>query len=83
MNTIWSLTFWRDATERALKSAAQAGLLYLGGDVFNAWSVDVKALGGIALGGAGLSLLTSLASDALPFGTKGTASLAKLDGAGR
>lgn len=78
---MWTMTFWRDAVERAIKSAAQAALLYLGGDVINAWSLDVKSLAGVALGGAVLSLLTSLGSDMLPFGTKGTASLAKLDAA--
>ncbi|WP_236732129.1 holin [Mycolicibacterium peregrinum] len=73
MNTIWSLTFWKDAAERALKSAAQAATLALGGDVFNAWTVDWKTAAGIALGGAGLSLLTSIGSAGIA--NKGTASL--------
>ncbi|MBU8821060.1 holin [Mycolicibacterium goodii] len=76
---MWTLKFWKDATERAVKSAAQAAILALGGEAFNAWTVDWPTVGGIALGGAALSLLTSLGSDLLPFGTKGTASLAKLD----
>ncbi|ASR84880.1 hypothetical protein SEA_STEVIERAY_28 [Mycobacterium phage StevieRay] len=76
---MWTLKFWKDASERAVKSAAQAAILALGGEAFNAWTVDWQTVGGIALGGAALSLLTSLGSDLLPFGTKGTASLAKLD----
>ncbi|AGM12916.1 holin [Mycobacterium phage Arib1] len=79
---MWTLKFWKDASERAVKSAAQAAILALGGEAFNAWTVDWQTVGGIALGGAALSLLTSLGSDLLPFGTKGTASLAKLDGEG-
>ncbi|AMS02253.1 holin [Mycobacterium phage Phrann] len=76
---MWTLKFWKDAAERAVKSSAQAAILALGGEAFNAWTVDWQTVGGIALGGAALSLLTSLGSDLMPFGTKGTASLANLD----
>ena len=55
--------FWKQAAERSLKSAAQAVILYWGGDaVFNAWSADWVAAGGIASGALVLSLLTSMAS---------------------
>jgi hypothetical protein len=57
--------FWRQAFERAIKTAAQAGLLAVGGDVANAIpgvvnrpSILFAALGGGAL----LSLLTSIAT---------------------
>lgn len=60
---MWTAKFWRDAAERAAKSAAQALLLYWGGDqVVSAWSADWRAAGGIALGAAVLSALTSLLS---------------------
>lgn len=73
--TIYSLTFWKDAGERAAKSAAQAAVLALGGDVVNVWSVDLQTVAGLGLGGAVLSLLTSVASAGLA--NQGTASLTK------
>ncbi|CAA0134553.1 Uncharacterised protein [Mycolicibacterium vanbaalenii] len=73
--TIYSLTFWRDATERALKSAAQAAVLALGGDAINVWTVDWQTVSGLTAGGAALSLLTSVASAGLA--NRGTASLSK------
>lgn len=55
--------FWKATAERAVKSAAQALLLYWGGDtVFNAWQADWPAAGGIASGAVVLSVLTSLVS---------------------
>jgi Putative lactococcus lactis phage r1t holin len=60
---MFTLTFWKQAGERAIKSAAQALLgLWVGAQAFNAWDVDWKKAAGVALGGAILSLLTSLAS---------------------
>ncbi|WFE41968.1 holin [Micromonospora sp. WMMD998] len=55
--------FWKATAERGIKSAAQALLLYWGGDaVFNAWHADWPAAGGIASGALVLSVLTSLVS---------------------
>lgn len=55
--------FWVAASERAIKSVAQAILLYSGGDVvFNAWGMDWRQAAGIAAGAAFLSILTSLIS---------------------
>jgi hypothetical protein len=60
---MFTVTFWRQAVERAVKSAAQALLgLWVGAQAFNAWDVDWKKAAGVALGGAILSVLTSLAS---------------------
>jgi hypothetical protein len=57
------LTFWIDAAERAVKTAAQSALLALGADkVLNAMSADWANVGAFALGGLVLSLLTSIAS---------------------
>ena len=71
---MWTLAFWKDTAERALKTAAQAVILGLGlAQGANLFDMDWKAALGLAAGGALLSLLTSVVS--APFGNKGTASL--------
>lgn len=72
---MWQMTFWKDALERAVKSAAQAALLTYGGNAFDVWSLDWKTALGVVASGAGLSLLSSLGSVAI--GNSGTASLTK------
>lgn len=54
--------FWLAATERAVKSAAQAAILvgFAGSDAINAFSVNWGDVAGFALGGAALSYLTSM-----------------------
>lgn len=54
--------FWRETTERAVKSAAQGGLLAIGADKLDVLSLDVRAFVGFAAGGALLSVCTSLLS---------------------
>lgn len=67
-------TFWFEAADRAVKTAAQAVVLGLGlGEGLNAFAVDWRLAGGFALGGAILSLLTSLMSAGT--GTPGNASV--------
>jgi hypothetical protein len=70
---MFSKPFWVAATERAAKSAAQAAIIAFGGDVVNAWAIDVKEVGGIVLGAAILSYLTSIVSSNV--GAPGTPSL--------
>lgn len=74
---MWTAAFWKDAAERAVKTAAQALLsLWLVGDViFDLFSVDWGAAAGVALGAAVISVLTSVVS--APAGDKGTASLVR------
>lgn len=55
--------------ERATKTAAQSALLVLGADQINALAADWVVLGGFALGGFALSILTSLATSG--FGGNG------------
>lgn len=76
--TLFSITFWRDAAERAGKTAAQSAILALGGGAANVLTLDWLTLAGAAGGGALLSLLTSVAS----LKVTGTASLARTDGEG-
>jgi len=54
--------FWTETTERAVKSAAQGGILALGADQVDVLTLDWSVFGGFAAGAALLSLLTSLAS---------------------
>ena len=76
---MYTVTFWKDALERAAKTAAQvvvgffvAGISLFDVDWGNAWSVAAAA--------AVLSLLTSFVS--APVSEKGTASLVDLSGEG-
>ena len=69
-----TITWLRDALERALKSAAQATVLALAASQgFNLFSADWQNVAGIAAGATVLSVLTSVIS--APFGVKGSASL--------
>lgn len=71
---MYTVQFWKDATERALKTAGQSVLLFLGADqMLDAVSADWPSAGSFALGGAVLSYLTSIVS--APIGDKGTASV--------
>lgn len=63
--------FWKAATERALKSGAQFVALTIGGgaiagaagnETVNAFLLDYPTLGGVFLGGALVSYLTSVIS---------------------
>jgi hypothetical protein len=73
---LFTVTFWVDAAERAVKTAAQsvllAGFASDAGPV-NLFEFDWEAGLGFAAGGAVLSLLTSLVS--APLGESGTASV--------
>jgi hypothetical protein len=68
--------FWKKATERAGKSAAQAVIGAVALDtVVNAFTLDWKLAAGVFLGGAFLSYLTSVASSGV--GEEGTPDLVK------
>lgn len=70
--------FWLRTLERAIKSAAQFGLIAWGATVWTAVGEAVttaSAVGFALLFGFGLSVLTSIASE--PFGEKGSPSLIK------
>lgn len=62
MSVITTRAFWEAAAERAAKTAAQSAILVIGAEQLNAISANWADVGGFALGGAVLSLLTSVAS---------------------
>jgi hypothetical protein len=75
---MWTRRFWLDAAERMAKSAAQAVAVTLTGDhVLNAWDANWRLLGGVALGAALASLVSSLASSRV--GDSSSASLVRPD----
>ena len=67
--------FWKEAIERAVKTAAQAVILVwgVGEAATDAFSWDLAVGAGSAIAGFVISILTSLAS--APFGEKGTPQL--------
>lgn len=66
-------SFWKDAAERAVKTAAQVLVTFLGADLVDVLTVDWKQAGSVAAGAAVVSLLTSVASSQVA--EPGTASL--------
>lgn len=72
---MWQLSFWKDATERALKTFAQTLVTLLGAGAVDLLAVDWVSGLSVAGGAAVVSLLTSVGSE--HFGNSGTASLTK------
>jgi len=60
---MFTLDFWKATAERAIRAAAASALsaLVIGDGALNALEADWATLGGIAAGGAVVSLLVSLA----------------------
>lgn len=65
---MFTASFWKQAIERAVKTAAQVSVVFLGGSqvALDLWTIDPAKLAGIAAGGFVLSILTSVGSE--PFG---------------
>jgi hypothetical protein len=78
---MFTLIFWKAATERAIKSGAQFVLITIGfgliagtqptetAQTLNAFTLNYLTIGGVFLGGAIVSYLTSIVSDAATGGT--------------
>jgi hypothetical protein len=78
---MWTRAFWKGTAERAVSTAAQAGLAVVGADTaaemlgFDSFQAPWLYVGSVALGGAILSVGKSLA--AAYVGDKGTPSLVR------
>jgi hypothetical protein len=67
-NTIWTTRFWKAVAERAIKTAAQVLVVFLGADLLDVFSVNWERALGIGLGALLVSVLTSLASSTVSGG---------------
>lgn len=68
---MWSKQFWKEATERAIKTAAQTLLAFIGLDGSGLLSLNWTVTG-VAVGGATLaSVVTSIVSASTPVGVIG------------
>jgi hypothetical protein len=79
VNKLYTVTFWKDAVERALKTAAQVVIGFFVADI-SIFDVEWSNAFSVAAAAAVLSLLTSFVS--APVNVKGTASLVNLAGEG-
>lgn len=70
---MYTVEFWREAAERAIKTAAQLAVATIGTGAVGLLEVDWQAVVLASALGAVLSILTSVAS--APFGQPGTPSL--------
>lgn len=70
---LFTLYFWRDALERALKTAAQTAVALIGTGAVGIIEVHWYNVMSVSLVAALVSVLTSVGSD--PLGERGTASL--------
>jgi hypothetical protein len=59
---MFNLDFWQYASERAIKTVAQASLAFLGTGSIGLFTIDWASLVSVSLGSGLLSLLTSIVS---------------------
>jgi hypothetical protein len=59
---VFNSVFWKEATERALKTLAQFVVTLGAAGVFNVLTIDLKTTLGLGLGGMLLSYATSILS---------------------
>ena len=80
---MYTLTWLKDAAERALSTAAQSALATIGVSAVDLLHLDWRAVASISGGAALVSVLKSLAVCAAPIGTPGTATPVNIGGAPR
>lgn len=76
---MFSSTFWRDAAERSISTAAQAFAAVVGVSAFDVLEFDWVTAGSISLGAALLSIVKALAAGKFTDNTISPASLASKD----
>ena len=74
---MWTLSFWKQTAERAIKTAAQTGAAFFVIGTTGVADVDWATMAGICGVAALASVLTSIAST--PFGQADSPSLVKVD----
>lgn len=72
---MFTLMFWRDAFERAVKTAAQTAVALIGTGLVGVLEVDWLQILSVALVAAAVSILTSVSSG--PVADRGTPSLVR------
>ena len=81
---MFSITWWKDAADRVLSTAAFAFIGYLVSiDGFDLWSVNWKAAINVTVIAALGSLIKAGFVGKLPIGTPDSATPVKLDGSGQ
>lgn len=76
---MWTWTFWKQAIERAIKTAAQVAAALLTGDGLGVLDLDWLRIGSVALLAAIYSLLTSVGSGLSPIGPDNSPSLVETE----
>jgi len=59
---LFTLDFWNYASERAIKTVAQAAIAFIGTGSIGLFEVDWVSMASVSLGAGFLSILTSVAS---------------------
>jgi hypothetical protein len=72
---MWTASFWKDASERAIKTGAQFFAVTLGTNYMLMWDAGIYGILAATGSAMVLSIVTSIASGTLPIGEPGTASL--------
>lgn len=67
---IWSVQYWKSVAELVIRGAAIGAVTGMGGSALDAWHLNWGTIGGMALSGGFLSLVTSLSSSQV--GQKGS-----------
>lgn len=78
MSSIWTKNFWKESTERALKTFAQFILALQAGDALTVFNIDWPQTLGAAAMGVIFSYATSIVSASI--NKKGSPSLVEGDG---
>lgn len=84
MVSMWSVAWWKDAGERAIRTAAQAAvaLIVVGENALGIMDIDWANLASLSGGAALVSILTSVATHGITGNGPSFASTPKKNGSG-